>query len=110
MNKFTQHTNSFKIEDTYYYNLIINKTFSLLPKRTWRNEAIADGNYLLRSNNHIHGYYMAADISVDSALDSHIERDRNMLFFPIVFNYRHYIELSLKNLIKKAEDAYDILK
>lgn len=46
------------------------------------------GNYLLGSNNHIHGYYKAADISVDSALDSYINRHRDILFFPIVFKYR----------------------
>lgn len=89
---------------------MINKTFISSTKGNWQNEAIAGGNYLLGSNNHIHGYYKAADILVNLALDSDINRDRDMLFFPILFNYRHYIELSLKDLIKKAEDAYDVLK
>ncbi|KJH70772.1 hypothetical protein [Aliterella atlantica] len=89
---------------------MINKTFSSSKQRNWQNEAMAGGKYLLDSNNHIHGYYKAADILVNSALDSHINRDRDMLFFPIVFNYRHYIELSLKNLIEKSEDCYDALE
>ncbi len=89
---------------------MINRTFSSSNTGNWQNEAMAGGKYLLGSNNHIHGYYKAADILVNSALDSELNRDRDMLFFPIVFNYRHYIELSLKDLIKKAEDAYDVLK
>ena len=89
---------------------MINKTFNSSKTRNWQNEAMVGGNYLLGSNNHIHGYYKAADILVNSALDSHVDRDRDMLFFPIVFNYRHYIESSLKELIEKAEDSYDVLE
>ncbi|WP_009630737.1 hypothetical protein [Synechocystis sp. PCC 7509] len=95
---------------------MINKTFISSTKKNWQNEAIAGGNYLLGSNNHIHGYYKAANILVNSALasdrnrDRDRDRDRDMLFFPVVFNYRHYIELSLKDLIDKVEDAYDVLK
>lgn len=89
---------------------MIDKIFSASKQRNWQNEAMAGGKYLLGSNNHIHGYYKAADILVDSALNSHINRDRDMLFFPIVLNYRHYVELSLKDLIGKSEDCYDALE
>jgi len=63
-----------------------------------------------RANNYIHGYYKAADILVNSALDSYINRNRDVLFFPTIFNYTHYIELSLKYLIEKSEDCYDVLE
>lgn len=50
---------------------------------------------------HILGYYKAAGILGTSALEQ--EEDlKNDLFFPICFNYRHYVELSLKNLLEQA--------
>lgn len=45
----------------------------------------------------IDGYKMAADCLVDDADDS--ERKRNRLIYPIVFCYRHFLELSLKHVI-----------
>lgn len=42
----------------------------------------------------IQGYKKAADLMVDAAEES--PRDRDKLVFPIVFNYRHFVELSLK--------------
>jgi hypothetical protein len=43
------------------------------------------------------GYKAAADLMVERAARSGYDRDT--LVFPIVFNYRHFIELSLKYLI-----------
>lgn len=43
------------------------------------------------------GYKTAADLMVEHAARSSYDRD--VLVFPIVFNYRHFIELSLKYLI-----------
>jgi hypothetical protein len=43
------------------------------------------------------GYKKAADTLVDEACKDRFERD--CLVYPIIFCYRHYIELSLKDLI-----------
>ena len=43
------------------------------------------------------GYRRAADHLVDQALRDYTERD--FLVYPIVFSYRHFIELSLKYLV-----------
>ena len=43
------------------------------------------------------GYKLASDTMVDRAKVS--EFDRDLLVYPIIFNYRHFIELSLKYLI-----------
>ena len=39
-----------------------------------------------------------ADLSVERAIRDRMDRD--MLVFPIIYNYRHFIELSLKYLIE----------
>lgn len=43
------------------------------------------------------GYKMAADLMVERAAGNY--HDKDLLVFPIIFNYRHFIELSLKSLI-----------
>lgn len=43
------------------------------------------------------GYKMAADFMVERACADYHEKD--LLVFPIIFNYRHYVELALKSLI-----------
>ena len=45
----------------------------------------------------IGGYKQGADLMVESALKDRAAKD--VLIFPIIFCYRHYIELSLKHLI-----------
>ncbi len=54
--------------------------------------------------NYIIGYKEAADILVEYAKKTSINRDT--LVFPIVFLYRHYLELQLKSIIK---DGYKLL-
>jgi hypothetical protein len=43
------------------------------------------------------GYRMAAEFLIDHALNERFHRD--MLIYPIVFSYRHYLELTLKTII-----------
>lgn len=43
------------------------------------------------------GFKMSADISVAHVMDGH--RDQDFLVFPVLANYRHYIELALKGII-----------
>jgi hypothetical protein len=55
---------------------------------------------------YIIGYREAGDALVDKAIAlTHPYKDR--LFFPICFNYRHFIELILKQLILDAEIVYN---
>jgi hypothetical protein len=75
---------------SYYTNVTVGKNFT--------NES----SYII-------GYWEAGDILVDMALAlEHPQRTR--LFFPICFNYRHFIELCIKQLIFESEKIYQILK
>lgn len=56
---------------------------------------------------YINGYYEAGKILVDKICHTDIGLDKNALFYPICFNYRHYIELHLKSLIEDSEILYD---
>jgi len=56
---------------------------------------------------YIHGYYLAARELVKLALGN---EPQDALFYPICFNYRHYVELHLKELIHSLEKFYLKLK
>jgi hypothetical protein len=57
---------------------------------------------------YIDGYKNAADILVDEILRNGSFRDFRV--FPVIFLYRHFIELSLKLIIKYAYELYDTNK
>lgn len=48
------------------------------------------------------GYARGAEILVWHAVKSH--KDLNFLVYPIVFLYRHHLELALKGLVRSAND------
>lgn len=54
---------------------------------------------------YIEGYRRSADILVNYIQNK--MRDQDILIYPIVFLYRHHIELRLKELIKKGCDLLD---
>lgn len=56
---------------------------------------------------YIDGYYEAGKILIENIDSTDIGVDKNALFYPICFNYRHYIELHLKSLIEDSEFLYD---
>ena len=65
----------------------------------WINNArIIKGDY--RSEFYIRGYKKAADILVDHVLLT--DSDLDTLVYPIVFLYRHYLELLVKNIIENG--------
>lgn len=71
----------------------------------WRNNARLD----LGSNRweiYAIGYMRAADILVARVLESQHELD--FLIYPIVFLYRHYLELRLKELIVAGRELLDL--
>ncbi len=79
-------------------------------QESWHQSAIA-GGYFCHPYVFREGYYMAAEILISSALtDGPRSNKSSFLFHPICYNYRHYIELSLKNLIIKSETLYNLLK
>jgi len=51
------------------------------------------------------GYLRAADLLVEHIIKDRTER--NFLVYPIVFLYRHYIELELKEFIRDGNDFLD---
>ncbi len=52
------------------------------------------------------GYKKAADLMVKKSVETRSERD--FLVFPVIFNYRQFIELSLKYLISHYGSIVDI--
>jgi len=54
---------------------------------------------------YIAGYKRAADLLVGYIKDSH--NDQDILVFPIVFLYRQYVELRLKDIIKNGNHLLD---
>ena len=71
----------------------------------WNNACL---NFLHPSQEldvYAHGYKQAADILVDHI--SAIKRNQDILVYPIVFLYRHYIELCLKKIVRDGNILLD---
>jgi hypothetical protein len=60
----------------------------------WPANSIGERNYRLSE-----GYKLAGDVLVQNFLGE--PRDHNNLMYPILFCYRHYVEISLKEIIEK---------
>ena len=57
---------------------------------------------------YINGYYEAGNELVNIAInEKQGSYKKDILFYPICYNYRHYIELHLKSLIVDLEILYD---
>jgi hypothetical protein len=84
-----------------------NKLFTPAPPNKWQRNAVVGGIFSTPYA-HILGYYRAADVLVQATLEAGGHAN-DVLFYPICFNYRHYVELSLKHLIIYTERFYKIL-
>ncbi len=75
--------------------MVKDKVFQPNKTSAWWKNAVVGGTW---SSKYIYaiGYKKAGDILVDNAIRY---RCQDSLFFPICFNYRHFIELFLKGLI-----------
>ncbi|WP_027834862.1 hypothetical protein [Maritalea myrionectae] len=62
--------------------------------KTQEHNAQILGGVDLRLLAMVEGYKLGADHMVEKALDD--ENERNMLVYPIIFNYRQFLELNLK--------------
>lgn len=80
------------------------KLFQSAPAQESINNVVVGEHYSPRYA-YIDGYYDAAKILVDSALKKR-RREQEILFFPICFNYRHYLELHLKSLVESTDELY----
>jgi len=56
---------------------------------------------------YIDGYFTASDFLISTALQLSDSHKKDILFFPICFNYRHYLELHIKNLIEDCALLYE---
>ncbi len=74
------------------------------PSKIWYHNAVAGGKYSAPYA-YILGYYSAAESLVQVAIET---GKLDTLFFPICFNYRHFLELSLKHLIIGFEKFADV--
>jgi hypothetical protein len=74
------------------------------PSKIWYHNAVAGGKYSAPYT-YILGYYSAAESLVQVAIET---GKLDTLFFPICFNYRHFLELSLKHLVIGFEKFADV--
>jgi hypothetical protein len=79
-----------------------NDLFQPASRHKVRQEVVIGGQWAYRYP-YIRGYYRAARKLVKFALD---DQSQDTLFYPICFNYRHYTELHLKELIHSLERFY----
>jgi hypothetical protein len=74
-------------------------------KDWWHNACL---NFSLdMSIGYVYGYKKAADILVEYI--KHTQRDHDYLVYPIVFLYRHHLELIIKKIIKDGNQLLDII-
>lgn len=67
-----------------------------VASHTRADNTIIEERSLTRMVLMISGYKKAADLMVKSTLSLHARAEREYLVFPILFNYRQFLELSLK--------------
>ncbi len=56
---------------------------------------------------YINGYYEAGKNLIEISINEKYSYKKDTLFYPICYNYRHYLELHLKSLILDTELLYD---
>lgn len=72
----------------------------------WRYDATVNKDARARTTLMTMGYRKASELLTKAAIDDPDERDT--LIYPIVFNYRHFIELSLKQLLQAYGPEVDV--
>ena len=70
---------------------------AFLPAKNPIDDALIEENDFVRLTLMIEGYKQAAELAVSKSTEDRFMRD--FLVYPAIFNYRHFIELSLKHLI-----------
>lgn len=71
---------------------------AFLPSGDWSRDAYIDESAYIRRGALVLGYKSAGDKLVEFALSDALEL--NTLIYPIIFCYRHYLELSIKWMIE----------
>jgi hypothetical protein len=71
-----------------------NKLFKIDYDKWWENAILNHPSWSKIS----HGFKMLSDIGADHACEG---KDQDILIYPIIFLYRHYLELQLKGLIRQ---------
>lgn len=72
-----------------------------------KNSATFGDRFMDKKSAYIFGYYEAAKKLTRDAIDAKCGNEKNILIYPICFNYRHYIELHLKSLVEEVEILCD---
>lgn len=80
--------------------------FQPAPREKAIQNAVVGGEWASH-HSYVYGYYLAARELVKSAMGN---EPQDVLFYPICYNYRHYLELHLKGLIHSSEKFYLKLK
>jgi hypothetical protein len=76
-----------------------NESLFKSDPNSWKNACLIYSEHL---NIYSIGYKRAADILIERIKQNEFTFDINTLVFPIVFLYRHYLELILKSIIKEG--------
>ncbi len=82
------------------------KLFKKASTEEMKNKATV-GGYNHTRYVYINGYYEAGKSLIEIAIGEKYSSKKDTLFYPICYNYRHYLELHLKSLIIDCEILYD---
>ena len=84
--------------------------FKKLTMDETKNKAVIASHDMDVEYAYIFGFYMAGETLVEKLIDSEsYSHERKTLIYPILYNYRHYVELHLKSLIENTEILYDLI-
>lgn len=79
------------------YNVDINKN-AYMNWRIWNHSSISD-NFLMMSE----GYFKASQILIEELLKDNVDKKADCVIFPLMFNFIHGVELSLKAILNSID-------
>lgn len=86
------------------------KLFKPLALDNYANNAKFANRSMDQETAYFIGFYYAGDCLARQILKERYDLKKDTLIYAMFYNYRHYIELHLKNLIKKTDILYGYMK
>ena len=92
----------FSIRESIFASKLKEETMArTVADAAWIYNAFIEPNWTL----YVDGYKSAADYLVDRSIEEH---EMDFLVYPIIFLYRHYLELQLKDLFQQLREYHNL--
>ena len=92
----------FGIKESIFASGLKDETMpTLVVDAFWKYNAFLEPNWVL----YVEGYKNAADYLVERSVSEH---EMDFLVYPIIFLYRHYLELQLKDLFQQLREYHNL--